>query len=487
MSALFIGVLAAVLALPSVLVRSQTGAAAVPTKSAIAPRTWWVLPRADDLDVERELARCVLAPETLPPFAKAPVATTGWTRCDAELPHDAAIACTTVVIEHDEVRLAALSGAAQLFVNGEGFVGDVERRGHGGVPVALHAGANELVVCGIDGSFKLELRDPVTPLRIGTWDLAWPGFGVGDPDMLSFPVFNAQLVPVNELHVHYGNARPEGGDCEPFICEWRDGGTIAPLSLFLATTYWHFFNTPKCTPPPDSEHELAPLQVYAGDRPVPRPELDADYQVVRHAKKDAPKSPGEARGWTAASRSLLTHTGTNVVLVHGTRGSREGMLARLAHARLDQERLWYRFRIVPTLISDERYVAIVDEGRGNLWTGSEDVELSECSLVLYGNADTNAAWVGHFRQEIADVREGRIAIAGSKHEGDELFGCITFRARDPGWSRGNVALFDTGVVGARAASFVDLWAADVPSDAHAIFRVDLSAPSARLRISAAPK
>ena len=51
--------------------------------------------------------------------------------------------------------MANLQGASHLFVNGELFTGDVERRGYRGVPVYLRKGRNDVYALGIDGVFSL--------------------------------------------------------------------------------------------------------------------------------------------------------------------------------------------------------------------------------------------------------------------------------------------------------------------------------------------
>jgi dienelactone hydrolase len=61
----------------------------------------------------------------------------------------------TVEVPEDRVLLARLEGAALLFVNGDGFAGDVYRNGTGPVPVALRAGANRLLVAGPRGPWRL--------------------------------------------------------------------------------------------------------------------------------------------------------------------------------------------------------------------------------------------------------------------------------------------------------------------------------------------
>ncbi len=75
--------------------------------------------------------------------------------------------------------LARLQGASTLFVNGDGFVGDVYRYGWPGVPVALRAGRNEIYVTGIRGAFQFELQEPSGALILDEYDGTRPDLLVG--------------------------------------------------------------------------------------------------------------------------------------------------------------------------------------------------------------------------------------------------------------------------------------------------------------------
>lgn len=75
----------------------------------------------------------------------------------------------------DAVWIAQLSGAARLFVNGDGFTGDLYRYGYAGVPVQLRAGVNHVFVGGARGGFSLTFSAPVAALhRIPQDDMILP-------------------------------------------------------------------------------------------------------------------------------------------------------------------------------------------------------------------------------------------------------------------------------------------------------------------------
>jgi dienelactone hydrolase len=106
----------------------------------------------------------------------------------------------------ETVHLAYLAGAATLFVNGAGFVGDVYGLGTGPVPVALRAGVNRLFVAGPRGPWSLRFEawtagtSPVLPEDATLPDLVEgaPPSGEG-----SFRMVNASLdwVPGAEFPV----------------------------------------------------------------------------------------------------------------------------------------------------------------------------------------------------------------------------------------------------------------------------------------------
>lgn len=478
------------------VLKTSTPPEAAP-KMVIVPKSWWVLPRGDALDVERELARCVLAPESVTPFASTPQSNSRWVRCEGELPPDVALACTTLTSDGDVVRMARLIGAETLYVNGSGFHGDPERRGFGGVPIALRSGANRMVIAGIRDRFTLELEDPITPLRIATWDPAWPGFIDDEDDYydVSYPVFDATTSPVRFLHVHYGHATPEGGDCVPKANDWRDGAPLAPLSMHMGKSYWDdLFGEVKCTPPSHCEFVVARVYVFEDDDGNGSDESRADRQLIRRStvKSDVEMYPWSNRNPLVADRGLLDRTGTKLVLVYGTQGSPEEVEARLSRARLDQQRMWYRYRLVPPIFSDEQWCIAAGWEPG---AERERERLSwyvrERSVVLYGNAASNSAW----KKTLGDgaparVEAGRAKLGELQHEGDDGFGWFTFHADELGRVEKkyfDVALFDTGLPGARAASLVDVWRGDVPSGDHELLRADLDARGGLRRLVRAPK
>ncbi|MHC4844556.1 MAG: carboxylesterase family protein [Planctomycetota bacterium] len=104
------------------------------------------------------------------------------------------------------VMMAELSGASTLFVNGEGFVGDVYRAGFGVVPVALREGENQVYVNGVRGSFRFRLTTPDAPLILSPRDYTVPDLVAGADSMpyadrAGLLFMNASTEPILRLSV----------------------------------------------------------------------------------------------------------------------------------------------------------------------------------------------------------------------------------------------------------------------------------------------
>jgi poly(3-hydroxybutyrate) depolymerase len=74
----------------------------------------------------------------------------------------------------ERVVIAKLSGAARLYVNGAGFVGDFYQYGFGGVPIPLAKGRNDIYVTAARGGFALELVRAESPIFVVREDVTRP-------------------------------------------------------------------------------------------------------------------------------------------------------------------------------------------------------------------------------------------------------------------------------------------------------------------------
>lgn len=489
----------AVLALASIAAPARSDDAGGPTDGSsrrplpppIVPTRWLLVPASAPIEVDALVVRFALDPAARKPEAGAS-SDHPWIAFEGTEPRDALVAFTTVVAERDEVRMAKLAGAEIVFVNGEGFVGDVERRGYGGVPVLLRRGENRLLVTGIRGTFALELVAPATRCVIGDWDLAWSGYG-SDPELegygVSFPVFNASSAPTNGLHVHSGPARPSasGPAFEPR--EWNDQGTIAPLGIRLATGFWY---TLADGPPDVREAEVGSVSVWAeGD-------TDAARRILTRDATHAPRRDGvfTPRDVDRRPKSWIARRYEPHLYVYGTRGSRDETAALLARARLDQEFAWYRTRGTPLVVSDDEWLAnvpAVDRIAG----ATRDGTVRTVPIVLYGNASSNAAWRRLVPEgSPIDARDGELAFRGRTMTGAALFGWFRVLDRE-GEPTPHAAAFSTGVSGARAGQLVHpylhgvethrnpLLPADPPR--FAAFAASIAAPTGRFELDVRAK
>src|SRR5258706_2513448 len=337
--------------------------------------------------------------------------------------------------------MARLTGGETLFVNGDGFVGDVSKRGFRGVPVLLRKGDNDLYVLGIPDSFELELWCQQTRVVVGTWDIAWPG-ETTDGDEVVYPAFNASTQTAEYLHVHYENAIREDIPPPKQVGEWNDGWSIIPLGVFMGWNYFGWLGMNDDSPRTEEEPAVVPLCVYANGDRCPDIELLHCAPASERKKSRAAMLPARAPS-VLDGCPLLRHSTEAVLVFSATRD--------LARARLDQELCWYRARFAPVGISGEDLVS-VDPGRGEDSIRRASGAWAEHDFVLYGNADVNPAW-SRFVAEDAPIQAhaGHLVVNGAEFRGEDICGSVVVRAKS--WKRA-VVIADTGVKGARLGYLV---------------------------------
>jgi hypothetical protein len=124
------------------------------------------------------------------------------------------------------------------------------------------------------------------------------------------------------------------------------------------------------------------------------------------------------------------------ILVYGTNGTPDENAWALMKARYDAEAFWYRGNGSLDVIADTEF---------------NPQETNDRSVVLYGNADTNAAWRALLRRSPAQVRSGAVKVGDKELKGDDLAALFILpREGSDIASVGVVA--GTGLVGMRAAS-----------------------------------
>jgi len=110
------------------------------------------------------------------------------------------------------------------------------------------------------------------------------------------------------------------------------------------------------------------------------------------------KNPQRSGGFKDAFRH-------RVMLVYGTRGAPEEQARAFNKARFDAEMFWYRGNGSVDVIAD---------------TAFDPAKARDRNVVLYGNADTNAAWAGLMGGSPIDVRAGRIRAGEREFPGGDL-------------------------------------------------------------------
>ena len=105
------------------------------------------------------------------------------------------------------------------------------------------------------------------------------------------------------------------------------------------------------------------------------------------------------------------------VLVVGTKGTAEENAVMLARARFDAETFWYRGNGSVEIVPD---IVFIDPKRAD--------EFRDRNVILYGHADSNAAWAPLLGDSPVQVERGRVRIGKRTVSGDDL-ACLFLRPR----------------------------------------------------------
>lgn len=136
------------------------------------------------------------------------------------------------------------------------------------------------------------------------------------------------------------------------------------------------------------------------------------------------------------------------LLVYGTAGDEREDAVSLERARCDAEVWWYRGNGHARVLSDREFLAHADPE----WIFGLELGAFVPNVVLYGNADTNAAWTSVFGDTApVAARRGALRASGREWTGDDLAALFLVPRRD---ATGRVialagAFADSGVRGAR--------------------------------------
>ena len=121
------------------------------------------------------------------------------------------------------------------------------------------------------------------------------------------------------------------------------------------------------------------------------------------------------------------------MLVYGTQGTEAHNAAIHGKARYDAETFWYRGNGAVDVVPDVDFDPSAERDR---------------NVILYGNADTNAAWAALLGKSPVQVRRGAVTVEEQEIVGEEL-ACLFIRPR-PGSNRALVgAVAGSGLAGMR--------------------------------------
>jgi len=125
------------------------------------------------------------------------------------------------------------------------------------------------------------------------------------------------------------------------------------------------------------------------------------------------------------------------VLVYGTRGTAAENAWALARARYDAELFWYRGNGSVDLVADG---ALLDPAR--------QAEFQDRGVIVYGHAESNAAWPALLADSPVQVRRGSVRIGGRELSGDDL-ACLFVRPRPDSKQAAVAVVSGTGMTGLR--------------------------------------
>lgn len=157
-----------------------------------------------------------------------------------------------------------------------------------------------------------------------------------------------------------------------------------------------------------------------------------DHWQLQAAFPPAEKNPLRSGPFREAFRN-------HMIFVYATQGTGEENAWALRKARYDAETFWYRGNGSVALMSDREWVADLTPKHSRR---HESVQAN--NVILYGNADNNAAWPVLLATSPVQVRRGQVRVGSHVFSGDDL-ACL-FLQPDP---RNKIAL--VGVVSGSGA------------------------------------
>ena len=148
--------------------------------------------------------------------------------------------------------------------------------------------------------------------------------------------------------------------------------------------------------------------------------------------------------------------GHDMIFVYATQGTSEENAWAPAKARFDAESWWYRGNGAVDVVPDIEFDAAKSPNRG---------------VVLYGNADNNAAWPTLLGQSPVQVRRGLVKVGQRELPGNDL-ACLFCRPRPDSDCASVAVVSGTGIVGLKLTNRVPYFTAGVAYPDCTVFGID---------------
>ncbi len=171
--------------------------------------------------------------------------------------------------------------------------------------------------------------------------------------------------------------------------------------------------------------KLGPIALKDADGKLRLARVDGRWSVAGPLDRKH-KGPSRSGPFKDAFRNRM-------IFVYGTKGDAEAASGAYAKARYDAETFWYRGNGAVDLVADVDFDPRAEPDR---------------NVILYGNADTNAAWAALLGESPIQVRAGVVQVGARRFEGGDV-GVLMIRPR-PGSAVASVgAAAGSGAIGAR--------------------------------------
>lgn len=165
------------------------------------------------------------------------------------------------------------------------------------------------------------------------------------------------------------------------------------------------------------------------------PNADASIRLERGPDGAWRQIDASRLSWKGAHRAgpFKDAFRNRMVFVYGTRGSAEENAWAFAKARYDAETFYYRGNGAAEIVPDTAFDAAADLER---------------NVILFGNADTNAAWPAVLDSSPVEVRRGEVRVGERRLTGPDL-ACFFIRPRKGSDTASVGAVAATGIFGCR--------------------------------------